>query len=43
MEVERLADVLKLSQASGIPVETLAAQTIASKSPSKGNESCEGD
>jgi len=32
-----------LSQASGIPVEKFAGQTVSSKSPSKGNESCEGD
>jgi len=41
--VERLTDALKLSQASGIPVEKFAGQTLGSKLPPKKNEHSEGD
>jgi hypothetical protein len=41
---KRLTDALKLSRASGIPVEKFAGQTIGSKPPlRKGNEHGEGD
>ena len=41
--VERLTDALKLSQASGIPVEKFAGQTLGPKTPPKRNEHGEGD
>jgi len=41
--VERLTDALKLSLASGIPVEKFAGQTIGSKSQPKRNEQGEAD
>ena len=40
--VERLTDALRLSQASGIPMEKFAGQTLRSK-PSAKNEQEEGD
>jgi transposase-like protein len=41
--VERLTDALKLSHASGIPVEKFAGQTLGSKPSPKRNEYGEGD
>lgn len=41
--VERLTDALKLSQASGIPVEKFASRILGSKPPRKGDEHGEGD
>jgi hypothetical protein len=40
-KVERLVDALKLSQASGIPVEKFAGQTPSRSRPGKTNESQE--
>jgi hypothetical protein len=42
-KVERLVDALKLSRASGIPMEKFAGQTLGSKPPPKRNEHGEGD
>jgi transposase-like protein len=41
--VERLTDALKLSQASGIPMEKFAGQTLGSKPPPKRTEHGEAD
>jgi len=42
-KVERLVDALKLSQASGIPVEKFAGQTLTRNRPRKTNENGEPD
>jgi hypothetical protein len=42
-KVERLVDALKLSQASGIPVEKFAGQTPTRNRPRKTNEKQESD